>query len=234
VPVTRFSLPGARHNWPDTGPGARARKRADVPSPDSRQALLAERFGQRVFELVDGGGEPDRAFAGGEQVGLQGGSGDGRSGGFADGGHAGFDGVDLAEQVALTVEEVAVDAVRAMADMLISVPSAAALSSAGGHPLATACRVGLAAFGHGCSTRGLWAGHADALAVGAADWSWPPDGSNAAIYRSASASAADRVSCPRWLRPDAVRSGRGVACRFAVSGGGRSRSVACGLAEASA
>jgi len=22
--------PGARHNWPDTGPGARARKRADV------------------------------------------------------------------------------------------------------------------------------------------------------------------------------------------------------------
>jgi hypothetical protein len=23
-------LPGARHNWPDTGPGARARKRADV------------------------------------------------------------------------------------------------------------------------------------------------------------------------------------------------------------
>ena len=38
--------------------------------------LLAERFGQAVFELLDAGGEPDRAFVGGEQVCLQGGAGD--------------------------------------------------------------------------------------------------------------------------------------------------------------
>jgi hypothetical protein len=45
----------------------------------------------------------------GEQVGLQGGPGDGRPGAFAGGGRTGFEGMDLAEQVAVTVEEAAVD-----------------------------------------------------------------------------------------------------------------------------
>ena len=68
---------------------------------------------------------------GGEQVGLQRCPGDGRAGPFAGGGRGGFEGVDLGEQVAVPVEEGAVDgAARAMAETLISVPSAAALLSA--------------------------------------------------------------------------------------------------------
>ena len=48
--------------------------------PGFAPRLLAERFGQAVFELLDAGVEPDRAFVGGEQVGLQRGPGDGRAG----------------------------------------------------------------------------------------------------------------------------------------------------------
>ena len=46
---------------------------------------------------------------GGEQVGLQRGGGDGRAGGAAAGGRGGLEGMDLAEQVAVPVEEAAVD-----------------------------------------------------------------------------------------------------------------------------
>ena len=42
--------------------------------------LLAERFGQAVFELPDAAGEPEGAFVGGGQVGLQGSVGDAWSG----------------------------------------------------------------------------------------------------------------------------------------------------------
>jgi hypothetical protein len=38
--------------------------------------LLAERFGQALFELPDAGVEPDGAFVGGEEVRLQGRAGD--------------------------------------------------------------------------------------------------------------------------------------------------------------
>ncbi|HUZ54193.1 MAG TPA: hypothetical protein VMU94_16915 [Streptosporangiaceae bacterium] len=66
-------------------------------------------FGQALFELADAGGEPDRAFAGGEQVGLQRGPGDGRAGSVASGWRGGFECVDLAEQVTVPVGEAAVD-----------------------------------------------------------------------------------------------------------------------------
>jgi hypothetical protein len=71
--------------------------------PGFAPGLLAERAGQAVLELADAGGHPCRAFTGGEQVGLQRGAGDGRPGGAAGGGRGGFEGVDLAEQVAVTV-----------------------------------------------------------------------------------------------------------------------------------
>ena len=73
--------------------------------PGFAPGLLAERLGQALFELPDAGGEPGCAFMGGEQVGLQRGAGDGRAGGAAGGGRGGFEGVDLAEQVAVPVEE---------------------------------------------------------------------------------------------------------------------------------
>jgi hypothetical protein len=58
--------------------------------------------------LLDTGVEPEDAFVGDEQVRLQGGPGDGRAA-AAVGGRAGLGGVDLAEQVAVPVEECAVD-----------------------------------------------------------------------------------------------------------------------------
>ena len=77
--------------------------------PGFPPGLLAERLGQALFELLGAGSEPEGAFVGGGQVCLQRGPGDGRPGAFAGGGRAGFDGVDLAEQVAVPVEESAVD-----------------------------------------------------------------------------------------------------------------------------
>ncbi len=71
--------------------------------------MFAERFGEAVFELPDAGAEPDGAFVCGEQVGLQGGPGDGRAGFSAGHWRSGFECVDLAEQVAVPVEEAAVD-----------------------------------------------------------------------------------------------------------------------------
>ena len=76
--------------------------------PGFAPGLVAGRFGQAGFELLDAGGEPESALVGGEQVSLQGGRGDGRAGAGA-GGRAGLGGVDLAEQVAVPVEERAVD-----------------------------------------------------------------------------------------------------------------------------
>ena len=70
--------------------------------------LLAERLGQALFELLGAGSEPEGAFVGGKQVRLQRGPADGRAGAAA-GGRAGLRGVDLAEQVAVPVEESAVD-----------------------------------------------------------------------------------------------------------------------------
>jgi integrase len=48
--------------------------------PGFAPGLLAERFGQAFFELADAGGEPQRPFVGGEQVGLQGRPGDAGAG----------------------------------------------------------------------------------------------------------------------------------------------------------
>ena len=76
--------------------------------PGVAPGLLAEHLGQAVFELLDTGIEPGRPLVGGEQVGLQRCPGDGRAGSFAGGRRGGFERVDLAEQVAVPVEEGAV------------------------------------------------------------------------------------------------------------------------------
>jgi len=76
--------------------------------PGFPPGLLAERLGQALFELLGAGSEPEGAFVGGKQVRLQSGPADGRAGAAA-GGRAGLRGVDLAEQVAVPVEESAVD-----------------------------------------------------------------------------------------------------------------------------
>ena len=86
----------------DVGGGAEAR---------FAPGLLAERFGQALFELPDAGGEPQCPFVCREQVRPQGRAGDARPGGaVAGGGRGGFEGVDLLQQVAVPVEECAVDA----------------------------------------------------------------------------------------------------------------------------
>ena len=84
-------------------------ERVDVgggAEPGFAPGLVAERFGQAFFELLDAGDEPESALVGGEQVSLQGCPGDGRAG---SGGRASLGGVDLAEEVAVPVEERAVD-----------------------------------------------------------------------------------------------------------------------------
>jgi hypothetical protein len=88
-------------------------ERVDVggcAEPGFAPRLFAERIGQPLFELADARVEPDSAFVGGEQVGLQGCAGDGRSCGLAAGGRGGFGRVDLLQQVAVPVEEGPVDA----------------------------------------------------------------------------------------------------------------------------
>lgn len=67
---------------------------AGAPSPDSRQALVAERLGQALFQVLDAGVEPDGAFVRGEQAGPQRGPGGGRASAVA-GGWFGLEGVDL-------------------------------------------------------------------------------------------------------------------------------------------
>jgi hypothetical protein len=88
--------------------------------------LLAECLGQSFLELPDACVEAGGALVGGEQVGLQGRAGDGRPGGCPCG-RGGFERVDLLEEVAVPVEERAVNrAARAIAEMLISVSAAPA------------------------------------------------------------------------------------------------------------
>src|ERR1035441_10379973 len=97
--------------------GWRAKTGASLPpSPLSRvdrrsfpAGLLAERFGEPFFELAGAGGEPQGAFVGGEEIGLQGRAGDARAGGSCSGGRGGYEGVDFLQQVAVPVEEGAVD-----------------------------------------------------------------------------------------------------------------------------
>ena len=72
--------------------------------------LLAERLGEVFFELPDAGVEAGGALVRGEQVSLQRRTGDGGTGGFACCGRACFQDMDLFEQVAVPVEERAVDA----------------------------------------------------------------------------------------------------------------------------
>ena len=78
--------------------------------PGFTPRLFAERIGQPLLELPDAGAEPDGAFVGGEQVSLQGCAGDGGAGGVSRGRRGGFGRVDLLQQVAVPVEEGAVDA----------------------------------------------------------------------------------------------------------------------------
>jgi hypothetical protein len=78
--------------------------------PGFAPCLFAERVRQPQFEVADAAVEPDGAFVGGEQVGLQGGAGDGGSRGVAGGRRGGFGGVDLLEKVTMPVEKGPVDA----------------------------------------------------------------------------------------------------------------------------
>lgn len=64
---------------------------------------LTERFGQAFLELLDAAVQSDRAFVGGEQVGLQRCSGDGGAGVVAVGGWCGFEDGDLFEQVTVSI-----------------------------------------------------------------------------------------------------------------------------------
>src|SRR5450759_3345111 len=77
--------------------------------PGLAPGLLAECFGQAGLQLPDPAGQPDGSFAGGEQVGVQRGAVDARP--LAGPGRRWgcLQGVDLAEQVAVAVEETAID-----------------------------------------------------------------------------------------------------------------------------
>ena len=83
--------------------------------------LLAERFGQAVFELPYAAGEPERALVGGGQVGLQRSVGDARPAGLAVCGRGGLEGVDLGEQVVVPVKEAAVDSGFSELKMIIDI-----------------------------------------------------------------------------------------------------------------
>jgi hypothetical protein len=87
-------------------------ERVDVggcAEPGFTPGLLAECFGEPFLELPGAGGEAEGAFVGGEQVRLQGRAGDARAGGAAGGRRGCFEGVDFLQQVAVPVEEGAVD-----------------------------------------------------------------------------------------------------------------------------
>ncbi len=78
--------------------------------PGLAPGLVAESFGQASFEVAVAGAEPERAFVGGEQVCLQGGPGDaGPGGAVAPGRGAASRAWIFSEQVAVPVEERAVD-----------------------------------------------------------------------------------------------------------------------------
>ena len=83
---------------------------APKAEPGFAPRLFAERIGQPLLELADAGAEADGAFVGGEQVGLQGCSAHGGSCGVPGRWRGCFGSVDFLEQVAVPVEECAVDA----------------------------------------------------------------------------------------------------------------------------
>ena len=89
--------------------------------PGLMPGLLAERFGQAVFELPYAAGEPERALVGGGQVGLQRSVGDARPAGLAVCGRGGLEGVDLGEQVVVPVKEAAVDSGFSELKMIIDI-----------------------------------------------------------------------------------------------------------------
>jgi hypothetical protein len=87
-------------------------QRVDVggcAEPGFTPGLLAECFGEPFLELPGAGGEAEGAFVGGEQVRLQGRAGDAGAGCVAGGGRGCFEGVDFLQQVAVPVQEGAVD-----------------------------------------------------------------------------------------------------------------------------
>jgi hypothetical protein len=117
--------------------------------PGFAPCLLAERLGQPFLELVDAGVEPDGAFVGCEQVGLQRGAGDGRAGSGGRSRRDGFKSVDLGEQVAVAVKEGAVHC-RCAGDARDAYLGAVCVSAVerGDDTLAAPCGVGLAAVLH--------------------------------------------------------------------------------------
>src|SRR5450759_3713636 len=129
--------------------------------------LFTECFGQAGFQLPDTAGEPQGAIAGGEQVDLQRGPGDRRGEPVAGGGRGGLEGVDLREQVAVAVEEAAVDPGGAgdLGDADLG-PVGAGAVECGDDAVAPAGRIGLPAWHHrggsavGVVGGGSVAGHA--------------------------------------------------------------------------
>src|SRR6266487_434915 len=129
-----------------------------------------------MFELVDAGGEPGRAFAGSEQVRLQGGPGHGRADSVAGGWRGGFSCVDLAEQVAVPVKKGPVDGCGAGDGRDADLGAVGGgLAERGDDALAAAGRVGLAALCHrlgpqaqrpGLGARRFGASHAMASRAG--------------------------------------------------------------------
>jgi len=117
--------------------------------PGFAPCLLAERLGQPFLKLADTVAEPDGAFVGGEQVGLQRGACDSRAG-FAGGcGRDGFKSVDPGEQVTVAVKEGAVHC-RGAGDARHADLGAAGVSAVerGDDTLAAPCGVGMAAVPH--------------------------------------------------------------------------------------
>jgi hypothetical protein len=78
--------------------------------PGLAPGLFTERFGEALLEVLDVSMEPGGAFVGGEQVGLQRGSGDRQARAAVCGGWLGCQGVDLLEQLGVSVDETAVHA----------------------------------------------------------------------------------------------------------------------------
>jgi hypothetical protein len=89
--------------------------------PGFAPGLLAERLGEPFLELPGAGCEPQGAFVGGEQVCLQGRSGDTWPWHVACDWRGGFEGVDFLQQVAVPVEEGAVDGSFSELKMIIDI-----------------------------------------------------------------------------------------------------------------
>ena len=138
---------------------------AGAPSPDSRQVCSPSASESRFSSWLDAGVEPGGSFVGGEQVGLQRGLGD-RGAGVLVGDWICLQRMDFLQQVAVPVEECAVDSGRASdCGRADPVAGGGGLVEHRQHALASAHRVVAAAVEHRpglvrCVRVVSWCGHA--------------------------------------------------------------------------